>query len=103
MKVCRVNLLTNLAGDIILRPPVGYHEHPPVPNLARDVIANSVKRKAVDDMSGRPAKMVRREIVNSPVNIRRNLTKDDILQSRRRIIEARRAEYPSLPKTRRID
>lgn len=91
-------MITDVPGQTITRAPE-VHNHPPSGNFERDVIANSVKRKALDDMSGRPAKMVRKEIVFSSPAIRENLTRTDVLQCRRRIVEQRRAQFPALPKT----
>lgn len=47
-------------------------------------------------MSGRPAKMVRKEILFAPPAIRENLTKGDVLQCRRRIVIKIRSEFPAL-------
>ena len=61
-KTCMANIFTDLEGInfIIL---VNDHVHEVDPNLARQILSNNVKRKAVDDISSRPAKHVRKELI----------------------------------------
>lgn len=94
---CKVAILTDSSGSNMVRGPDIEHNHQPIGNLERDFIANNVKRKALDNKSARPAKLVQREILFAPPEIRQNLAKKDILQCRRRIIDTRRSEGPGIP------
>ena len=61
--------------------------------LTQQRVGNSVKRKAVEDLSGRPRKVIRRELDSSGLL---TLDGDDLVLLRHRV---RQKVYPALPTT----
>ncbi|KAF0706151.1 FLYWCH-type domain-containing protein [Aphis craccivora] len=69
-------------------------------NLPRKMISNSAKRKVADQSIYRPLKIIREEIVNSPVELTQQLNSNDINRIRNNIIyHEHRKNYPILPKS----
>lgn len=104
-KVCKVAMVTDLLGENLVRAPTDVHNHPPVAKLERNFM-KFIKRKATEDISSRPTKIVSREILPAPWN----LLTPDVLLSRPQIANFDHsagysnwseypAEYPALPST----
>ncbi|KAF0719625.1 MULE domain-containing protein [Aphis craccivora] len=68
-------------------------------NLPRKMISNSTKRKAADQGIYRPLKIIREEIVKSPVELTQQLNSNDINRIRKNIYHEHRKNYPILPKS----
>ena len=73
------------------------HKHNSENNLCRQFISNAAKRKATEDISKRPVKLVREKVKTVPDFIRQNLTKKDIKLARRSCYTIRRSIFPPLP------
>lgn len=74
------------------------HNHEPERNLSRQIISNAVKRKACEDISERPGKLINLEIRNNP---RDDIVTQDINCIRRNMYIARRKTLPAMPKNRK--
>lgn len=55
-KSCGVTILTDATGEKLLEGPASIHLHPVDSTLARQIVSNSVKRKAMDDICAKPVK-----------------------------------------------
>lgn len=106
-KVCKVAMVTDLLGENLVRAPTDVHNHPPVAKLERNFM-KFIKRKATEDISSRPTKIVSREILPAPWN----LLTSDVLLSRPQTANfdfdhsagysnwsEYPAEYPTVPST----
>lgn len=94
---CCVTFLTDLEGNVILEEPTREHSHVEVENLGRQFLANSVKRKALDDISIRPRKLVRTGIKEARQISEGNLSKLDLNSACRSVYRCRRSKYPAIP------
>lgn len=74
------------------------HNHVPdsESDLLRQKLSNAVKRKAVENMSEKPSKLVRREMVAEKYT---GMSAGDLAKIRKNIYEARASVRPPLPKT----
>jgi hypothetical protein len=63
-------------------------------SLNRQILKNSVKRKAIEDLCERPRKLIRKELQSQDLN---TLTCKDIQNIRRKIHKARSSQLPPLP------
>ena len=96
-KMCKAHIFTDLEGKNFIKL-VNDHVHEVDPNLARQILSNSVKRKAVDDISSRPAKHVRKELILLTEEVREKISVSDLLRSRKNCYAQKRAVFPALPK-----
>lgn len=96
-KSCSAHLFTDDDGDVLFKA-VGEHNHEPCPNLHRQYISNSAKRKATETLSEPPAKVIKQEIVSAPEDISNQMTRDDMDRVRRNLNHAKRSKLPPLPK-----
>lgn len=94
---CTAKLFVDSTNDVL---PVGDHNHEICEVLARQFVSNSVKRKAVNELSATPAKIIRKEITSVPREMQQNLTRDDVKCIKRNLYIKRRQQYPPLPKNR---
>lgn len=95
---CRMTLLTDAAGDELIKISEGTHSHDREVNLPRQYLTSSVKRKAVDDITEKPAKLLRTEIAAAPADIRRQLTRADVCSVRTSIYRSRHSTTKYSPK-----
>lgn len=95
---CNVSFLTNFEGTTILEEPSGLHTHSEEAKLSRQFLANSVKRKATEDNSKRPKKMVYTEVKELPTDIADNLKRTDLENAARSVIRKRRAKHAAMPR-----
>lgn len=80
---------------------IGVHSHQAVKEniLNRHKISNSVKRKATDSTSEKPAKMIHKEIERQPDTIKKKLTAKDLVYIRKNITHTKLKDIPKLPKS----
>jgi len=95
---CKAFLKTDCRGVIIDDEHAHNHQHEPLSEniLARQRISNSVKRKAEEDPTERPQKLIRIELDSSALEL---LDASDLGNVRHNIYRARRKLSPPLPKT----
>ena len=94
-----MTLLAGSNGEKILRKLPGEHNHACDEFLEREIILNSAKRKAIEDIVEKPAKMVHQEIQIVPAKIRQTLMPIILKLVRKNICAGRRIKYPPLPKS----
>jgi len=70
------------------------HNHEKSSNNNRQIFANSLKRKAIDQITTRPLKLIRNEVQSSAAD----LTLNDVNSIRRSVCRSRRKTLPPLPK-----
>lgn len=92
-KSCNSKLYIDEDKTTILSEEI-KHDHPPPNNLERQIISNQVKRKAMDNLTEKPLKIISKEISNHVIN---NLKTDDISNIRQNLYRARRKNTPTLP------
>lgn len=97
-KQCTSFLITDRAGENLVRGPVNGHDHPPESNLPRQFLSNIAKVECKKDVSVRPKKIVSRELLNAPDHIRQEVLRNDLSAARRSIYETRAGLHPPLPK-----
>lgn len=79
-KGCSAHLFTDDDGDVLFKF-VGEHNHEPCPNLHRQYISNSAKRKATETLSEPPAKVIRKEIQYAPEDISNRMTRIECVET----------------------
>jgi hypothetical protein len=92
-KSCNSKLYVNEGKTTILFEEIRHEHHPPN-NLECQIISNQVKRKAMDDLTEKPLKIISKKISNHLTN---NLKTDDISNIRQNLYRARRKNTPILP------
>lgn len=92
-----VSAFMNAQGTLVIERPQGHHAHLVPGKLSRQYVANSAKRKATDDITMKPAEMVRTEIQAARSSIRDQLKREHFENARRSIRRSRRALLPPLP------
>jgi len=92
-KSCNSKLYIDEGKTTILSEEIKL-EHPPPKNLEQQIISNQVKRKAMDDLTEKPLKIISKEISNHVIS---NLKTDDISNIRQNLYRARRKNTPTLP------
>ena len=97
-KKCKAFVKTDCRGTVINDEYMNDHNHEP---LAADVltkqrISNAVKRKAVEDPSEQPQKLIWRELDSTSLQW---LDASDLVNLRHNLYRARRSRHPALPKT----
>jgi len=94
LKSCTSKLFLSEDETVLLKSVI-EHKHSPRKNLTKVIISNNLKRKAVDEISKRPLKLIREEVQSNVVDI----TLNDVNSIRRSIYRARRKTLPPLPKS----
>lgn len=96
-KNCNSYLKLSEAHEIIESTP-NSHNHPPdsAISINRQKINNFLTRKAIEDISARPAKLIRQELKDSDTE---SFTIKDTTLLRKNICRARLSKFPKLPKT----
>uniref|UniRef100_A0A6P7F3K8 Uncharacterized protein LOC114324436 n=1 Tax=Diabrotica virgifera virgifera TaxID=50390 RepID=A0A6P7F3K8_DIAVI len=92
---CNAKIYTSADEKTILESQLD-HNHEGEKTIARQAISNSVKRKAVEDSTERPSKLIHKELTNN--DWASDIGSDDLLRVRRNLYEARRDVLPPLPK-----
>lgn len=98
-KKCKAFLKRSRSGTLIDESKADVHSnHEPstLSSLEKQRISNGVKRKALDDVSERPSKLICRELDAAALQV---LTGNDVKNMRRSIYRQRRTVYPPLPQT----
>lgn len=81
----------------ILAPPTTHnHEKPDENKLTRQALSGALKRKATEDISTRPSKLIHRALRDGDLDV---LTSRDLSLIKRNIHNARSSVYPTLPKS----
>lgn len=96
--ICSVSIYT--MGDSLRRTVIsqkGQHQHDPDTNVNRQIVSHSCKRKAADDISERPRKIVQRELKNLEEG--KDLTNEDLECIKRNMYNCRRKMLPRLPRS----
>lgn len=94
---CNAKLYLDENATIILKSDL-QHTHDSSKNLRREIISNSVKRKAMEDVTERPQKLIRKEISSAFSESAASINITDIQYIRKNIRRARRAVLPPLPR-----
>lgn len=96
---CKATVYISDDCKSIVKISVSTHNHDPMSEkqILKEKVANSVKRKALDDFSNSPAKIVRSEIVSADAV--RSFSEKDVVNVRRCVYRSRRKVIPRLPKT----
>ncbi|KAK7595073.1 hypothetical protein V9T40_001506 [Parthenolecanium corni] len=96
-KMCNANVYISEDSKSIVKIS-STHTHDPVTDkqILLEKVANSVKRKALDDFSNPPAKIVRTEIINADAV--QSFAESDVMNVRRCVYRSRRKVVPRLPK-----
>lgn len=86
------------SNDALVPNSVKIHNH--LANNSSDInrqkLSNNLKRKAVDEISARPAKLLHTELRKSDVS---TITTTDVTYIRNNINRTRRMQFPKIPKT----
>lgn len=93
---CKAFLKTEEDSDIITEI-VATHNHEPKEEkvLNRNILSNTLKRKATDDFNEKPMKLIHKELRKGDVE---SLTNKDIMYIRKNMYYSRRQVFPKLPK-----
>ena len=75
------------------------HNHDPVSadSVTRQILRTECKRKAAENLTERPSKVIMKEIVSKPDT---DLVPKDLIAIRQAMYRERRKKFPALPKTR---
>ena len=60
--MCGAKIYSNVCDETAIVDKVGVHNHQQCENLSRQVVSNSIKRKAIEDPTEKPAKLIHREL-----------------------------------------
>jgi hypothetical protein len=91
---CKAKIRTDADSTRILSGTLD-HNHPASDrSLERKLVRNRVKRKATEDISSRPAKVIKNELFASNEE---NLKPSDITSLRQALYRERRNKFPKLP------
>lgn len=96
LNTCKCFLKLSSTLDIIEKCNVHNHQKCDDKVLNRQKLSNSVKRKAQDNISTRPSKLIRSELKNSDIP---SINTNDLKLIRNNIHHARKVLYPKLPKS----
>ena len=91
---CVASITVDKSEEVILERR-GAHNHAEVENIGVKKIQNSIKRKATEDISERPSKIVNAGLRDIPLDV--NVTTKDILNIRQSLYRTRRGILPVLP------
>ncbi|GBM14801.1 hypothetical protein AVEN_255867-1 [Araneus ventricosus] len=95
---CLANIYTDENATIMLKTDLN-HNHERDTNVKRQVIFNSVKRKATAELAKRLQKLIRKEISSAPSGYAEKFNVKDIECIRKSISRARRSIFPHLPQS----
>jgi hypothetical protein len=98
VKSCNAKIYVDESQKVLLKSD-GVHNHEVCKNLERNIITNSLKRKANEELSERPVKLIHKERERKTPTRSEKLNSLDIYSIRKRIYDARRQVVPQLPKT----
>jgi len=93
VKSCTSNFLYDESETVLLKSNFD-HSHEASLNSNRQIVANSLERKATDQVTTRPLKLIRNEVQSSALD----LTLNDVHSIRRSVYRTRRKTLLSLPK-----
>lgn len=94
--LCKAYIKTESEENVIVDSPLDHnHNKLPSPVFKRQQLSNKLKRKAQDDLSERPAKIIHQELKSCDVD---TLTVSDINLVRKNLYNARRSLLPPIPK-----
>lgn len=96
-KTCRCYLKINSSNIIVESFRDHNHDKLDVKTINRQKLENSLKRKAIQDISSKPSKLVHEELKEGDVE---TLSSGDVELVKRVIRRARRSVHPNLPKSR---
>ena len=88
---CAAKVFTLGAENLVSRSQLDHNHEQDERKLNRKVISTACKRKAVDDISEKPAKIIRRELDNQ---MPKTITTTDLTYIRRNLYNARRKFHP---------
>lgn len=98
-KKCPAKLLLNDCNSTILKENT-THNHEKSQNLGREIVSNSLKRKAADDLMQKPRKVVVKEIeMEETRKYSDNFTAKDVKCLTLNLYRAKRKRLPRLPKS----
>lgn len=98
-KACKAKIYVDESETILLREEEFHnHEAEKEDIQLRKAVSNKVKRKAVEDIYERPSKLIHSELKTNSQAIS-HIKTSDIYRIRKCIYNARRKQYPALPKT----
>lgn len=98
IRSCKAKVFTMGAEDLISRCDL-QHDHPKdIKKLNRQIISNSVKRKATEELSERPSKIIHSVLKKHSEQIS-TLSVRDMYYIRNNLYNNRRKHQPPLPKT----
>lgn len=92
---CPAKIYTTVSQEIKLDEMCGNHNHEEDSTISRQQLSNSLKRKATEDLTEKPSKLIRSELHDKPEY---EVTINDINCVRRNLYMARRKLLPPLPK-----
>ncbi|KAK7603911.1 hypothetical protein V9T40_004184 [Parthenolecanium corni] len=92
---CKCYVIFNADGSTAVDKTQGHEHNFDTPDtLVRQKLSNALKRKAVDNLSEKPAKIIRRALLEDGTD---DVTHTDIQRIRRNLYEARSRVRPPLP------
>lgn len=97
VKTCTASISVDRTEEVLLQLK-GHHNHPCVENLQIKKLQNGVKRKASEDISLRPSKIIN-DGISAASNVLSNLTIQNIDNIRKSVYRSRRSVLPSLPRS----
>lgn len=93
---CNAKVFT--VGDVLSRRDTTHHHEADPQTISRKVISSTAKRKATENLSERPSKIIHSALIDN-VGDFKNLTVTDINSIKRNIYNERRKTLPPLPKS----
>jgi hypothetical protein len=93
IKSCTSNFLCDVSETVLLKSNFD-HNHEASVNINRKIVANSLKRKAIDQVTTRPLNLIWNEVQSSALDLSLN----DVHSIRRSVYRTRRKTLPPLPK-----
>jgi hypothetical protein len=97
VKSCNAKIYVDESQKVLLKSD-GVHNHEVCKNLERNIITNSLKRKANEELSERPVKLIHKERERKTPTRSEKLNSLDIYSIRKRIYDARRQVVPQFTK-----
>jgi len=89
VKSCTSNVCFDESVTTLLTSNLN-HNHEKSANINKQIVANSLKRKVIDQITTRPLKLIRNEVQSSAVD----LTLNDVNSIRRSVYRSRRKTLP---------
>ena len=93
-KGCKARIRTDSSASMILQQKNPHNHETDDRQIERHVLRVSAKRKAIDDMSSRPSKIIRTELQSMTEE---NLVPADIKSVAKAVYRRRRKNHPPLP------